>query len=293
MQNDGVFAGVQNTSVAAFVDSKNNTTLSAKGAYLQRDFEQGEASIGERQDVSAKVIPNDDGSFDVELIAFGRTVMFTADDLNANGSGFYKDIDEDNALIYLWTAQENDTWLDVINDEAAYNFVTGYEISEYDEDTDVNRRLLGVVGLRTHADDVPVSGSAEYTGEVLALAVFADSPSASDAMDGDLTLNVSFGDASTISGEIVNFGSRNDKSSAVNLDLAETQISDSGDFELAVILDDNVCGNFCNGTVTAEMHGALYGDQAQELGGDFSATATSTDENIGTMVINGNFLAKQ
>ncbi|MEN9011270.1 MAG: transferrin-binding protein-like solute binding protein [Yoonia sp.] len=180
------------------------------------------------------------------------------------------------------------TWDDVVGGTTEYDFVFTYGLSDYSEDDMVNNRVEGVFGLLTNPDHMPVAGGAEFFGMVEGLMYDAADAERFWHLVGNVTLDVDF-ESGTLDGDITNFNVEGNAGHWLEFGIVKTNIAE-GQFQTELTLNDDVCANLFEATLTPEMTGAFYGPVAEEAGGNLTMTLSEPE---GALVFNGSFVAAQ
>ncbi len=286
--NEGHFAGIENSSVAAFVSGPNNTTIQTGGAYLIRDDEARTVRVGSEQTISATALPQPDGSMHINVVGLGHDVTLTPDDLTAYDDEYEIEL-PDGTTVWFWT--NSGSWQDVLDGATEYDFVFTYGMSDYSDDQ-INNRVEGVFGLLTNPSDMPVSGSAEYNGTLTGPIYDMNDSYSVWYLEGDVALYANFQDG-TVNGDITDLSVVGELNPWVSLEINEADI-ESGQFQTDISLDPDHCSNVCNSTLTSELNGAFYGTEAQEAGGNLTmAFEEEVDGEAAGFVFNGSFVAGQ
>lgn len=241
--------------------------FSTTGKVIVRNFADGTATLGAAQDVDV-VFEYVDGSEELTatLTVFGRTVVFTEEDLNAEGFEFAKDIDGGQEEAYLWLVF--DTVADIQDKTTYFDYFVMFGTSDFDASSQINNRAYGVFGYETPAADLP-SGSATYTGPVFGQTLMTSGDDAKTyRLDGDFIVDVDFGSGDVTNGRIYNLAI-DDNPIVDTYDLVDTMLSGSS-FNTTVIADTNGCVTDCAFVSSSSVDGAFYGPAAAETGGNFA-----------------------
>ena len=233
------------------------------------------ATLGERQTTTVVIR---DGSTNVEITAFGRTVTFTEDDFEVDeGNGeifsdtYIKEL-EDGTEIILITAQG--TWEGVHDGTHGYSYVVPYLVSLESEDT--KEVLFNVYGDETYAQDMPENGIVKYRGKANG---YSGPSSVADDMEfyeADVTLTADF-ESSTIHGSISApeyFESETTGTFGLNID--ETSIT-GNTFTTTLSVDTATCTTACPTISSSEVEGTFFGPSAEDVGGTYNLTGETAD----------------
>jgi len=138
-------------------------------------------------------------------------------------------------------------------------------------------------GLETPVKQLPVTGTATYTGIAFGGAIRDSDPTARVLVDGTSLFNVDFLKLSL--------------TGALNLQMSQNgQVTPLGDFKFSTNLASNINSgtmNYFSGSFESNpglFEGRFYGPNAAEIGGSFSLGASLGAEQI---KLNGGFLAKK
>ena len=282
---EGTFAGIENSSVKSFVQGANNAEITTQASYLLRDRQADTVAVGAAKPITAQALPQADGSVNIRVKALGHDVTFKPEHLEAKGNQYTIVLSDGVTMLHLWT--RHGTFPDILSGATDYDYVFSVGFADYASDTGVNNRLEGVFGLLTSPTSLPVAGDARFTGEVNGVSYIAGSADNRETLKGAMTLDVNF-ETKQISGDITGVAPVDDPSGAFDLQVNPTRYAQGG-FQTDLTLHPTRCGALCGASVTSQMNGAFYGDKAQEVGGNISATLNATNPRV----FSGSFLAAQ
>jgi len=262
-------------------------TFSTTGQVIVRSFADDTANLGEPQDVNV-VFEYVEGSEELTatLTVFGRTVVFTEEDLNAEGFEFAKDINGGKQEAYLWLI--TDTVADIQDETTYFDYFVMFGTSDFDAVSQINNRAYGVFGYETSATDLP-SGRATYTGPVFGQTLItAGDGTTIYQLDGDFIVDVAFESGDVTNGRIYNL-TIDDSPIADTYDLVDTTLSGSS-FNTSVVASANGCVADCAFVSSSSVDGAFYGPAAAETGGNFAIGGTNSagSEYVAHGVFGGN-----
>lgn len=256
--------GSEIVPISSFI-AGNETAFEAEAAYVLRDTSGQTVSSGDPQDVSISFVATSGDQYEVHLETLGNTVVFTEDDLNEEGYEYSQLLDDGVTTAYLWVM--GGTWAEVFAGETGFDYIVPFGTSDYDDDTGINDRLHGVIGLATPANDLPTTaGSVAYDGTLSGTIFTGNDPDQRYRANADVELNVTFA-TSEISGQVGNFVIDDDDPQEDVYFIDSTSI-ENGTFSSSLTPDLSSCeADGCATLTASDVSGAFYGPNGEEIGG--------------------------
>lgn len=213
-----------------------------------------------------------DENFTATVTAFGRTVKFNQNDINAAQDTLEKDIKDTNTTLVL--SLLDDTFEDFLGGTKEFDHLSRFRVFDFDNDTETSNIAFGIFGEERATNMLP-STQATYSGSVIGSRMLKSDDVQAYILDADFSVDVDFESREVTNGLISNV-TLNGFEDDVEYLLDDTTLTDTG-FKTTLRHNPDACDEECFSVNDSELKARFYGPAAEELGAEFSMEGTDVN----------------